>query len=141
MMCIVQRIGRIITKLNTAPILYIWNNNLFQAAAALERIRGDAGHAVGDGYRGQSAAALERPFADAGHTVGNYEFRYLCILITIKMMCIVQQIGRIITKLNTAPILYIDIRNNNLFQAAAAIVSVTNYLSALSLLNGRKVRT
>ena len=70
-MCIEQRIGIIITKLNTAPILYIEirNNNLFQAAAAIERIITDAGHAVGDGNWCQTFAPIERIIADADHAV------------------------------------------------------------------------
>ena len=87
----------------------------------LEYSRADAGHAVWNSHRGQSAAAIERIRVNAGNIVGNDKFRYLRILIAIKMMCIEQRIGIIITKLNTAPILYIEIRNNNLFQAAAAI--------------------
>ena len=117
MMCVLQRIRVIIAKPNTAPILYIEirNNNFCQTATAIERMRADAGHTVRDGYRGQSAAARERIRADAGHSIRNDKFRYLRILITIKMMCIVQWIGKIITKLNIAPILYIW--NDNLFQA------------------------
>ena len=36
-----------------------------------ERTFFDAGHAVGDGHRGQGAAATKRPFAYAGHAVGD----------------------------------------------------------------------
>ena len=58
-----------------------------QVAAAIERLIADACHTVGDGHWGQAAAFFERIIADAGHAFGNNEFRYLCILIAIKMMC------------------------------------------------------
>ena len=85
----------------------------------LERIITDAGHAVGDGHRGQAAAAGEHIIGDAGHTIWYDKFRYLRILITIQMMCIIKRIVCWAAKFDTAPILHIEIRNNNFCQTAA----------------------
>ena len=42
-----------------------------QAAAPIERIKANASHAAGDGYRAQAAAPIERPTANTGHAAGD----------------------------------------------------------------------
>ena len=65
-LCITQRIGIRIIKINVTPRRKVGDTYGGQIAAKEERIRADGGHAGGDGDRLQAAARVERMIADGG---------------------------------------------------------------------------
>ena len=93
-----------------------------QAAAAIERPRAYAGHAVRDGHRGQTAAVIERLRADAGHTVRDGHRCQAAAAFKRRRA----DAGH-------------AVRDGHRGQAAAAIVFASRLLSAFCALNGRKV--
>ena len=70
-MGIIERIVIKILELQITPCSQISDIDGCQAAATIEGIIADAGHAFGDGDGGQAAATRESRTADAGHAAGD----------------------------------------------------------------------
>ena len=62
-----------------------------QSAAAIKRIRADAGHRRRDLHTGKPAAAIKRPRADAGHTSRNYQVAVHQLPIDVQILTIIHK--------------------------------------------------
>ena len=95
-----------------------------KARAIRERRISNARHTVGDGDRGKARATRERIFSNARHAVGDGD----------------RGEARAFIERTTSNARH-AIGDGDGGKARAIRVSITNYISTISLLNGRKVRT
>ena len=120
----IQWIRSICKKCNTTPCSNVRNNHFFKARASVERPTSNARHTIGDGDRCKARASPERSTSNALHAVGDGDRGKA-------------RAAKERTFFNPRH----AIGNGERGKGYATIVSITNYLSELSLLNGRKVKT
>ena len=137
MPCLAERIGCLVTKADVAPCGNIFGNDLLQSDTVAESSCTDTLHTTRDGNFGNIDAAIECTCAnvlravlhgdgfqsdatgksmctDILHILRDNKILYLRILVAVKMPCLAERIGCLVTKADVTPCW--DIFGNDLLQ-------------------------